>query len=103
MRTRRLIILVAAFTLLATACGGGGSDEPSGAVAVGDDTSSGAEPAADDTSSGAEPASPSPETATTSTDLPDVEVVDVNTGETLNLQSLAPSDTPTLLWFWAPH
>lgn len=35
--------------------------------------------------------------------IPDVDVIDVRTGDTVSLQSLAPSDTPLLFWFWAPH
>lgn len=35
--------------------------------------------------------------------IPDVEVIDVRTGQTVSLQSFAPNDTPLLFWFWAPH
>ena len=35
--------------------------------------------------------------------IPDVDVIDVRTGDTVSLQSFAPSDTPLLFWFWAPH
>lgn len=35
--------------------------------------------------------------------LPDVVVNDVGAGGEISLQTLAPSDRPTLLWFWAPH
>jgi ABC-type glycerol-3-phosphate transport system substrate-binding protein len=35
--------------------------------------------------------------------LPDVDVVDVGAGATVNLRSLLPSDRPLLIWFWAPH
>lgn len=47
---------------------------------------------------------PAPETSTGSTpsDLPDVTVVDLAGGE-FRLASLAPSDRPIVLWFWAPH
>ena len=41
--------------------------------------------------------------ASSQSDLPAVEVVDVVTGESFELTELAPSDRPTLLWFWAPH
>jgi len=37
------------------------------------------------------------------TDLPAIDTIDVRTGDTVNLQSLVPSDKPLLLWFWAPH
>lgn len=36
--------------------------------------------------------------------FPDVDVLDIPTGETVNLKAeLAGGDTPVLLWFWAPH
>ena len=35
--------------------------------------------------------------------LPNVEVVDVGSGESIVLSSLAPADRPILAWFWAPH
>ena len=45
-----------------------------------------------------ESAAPAPES-----DLPSVDLVDVSTGNTVNLASFAPSDRPLVLWFWAPH
>lgn len=36
-------------------------------------------------------------------DLPDVTMLRVSTGEELRLSSLAPASRPLLLWFWAPH
>ncbi|MEX2586700.1 MAG: hypothetical protein WD602_01730 [Actinomycetota bacterium] len=35
--------------------------------------------------------------------LPEVAVLDVDTGDTVNLGSLVPAPRPILLWFWAPH
>jgi len=35
--------------------------------------------------------------------VPAVDVVDVRTGDTVNLGSVVPSDKPVLLWAWAPH
>lgn len=35
--------------------------------------------------------------------FPDVEVIEIATGESVNLQSLGVIDRPVLLWFWAPH
>lgn len=35
--------------------------------------------------------------------LPSVTVIDVVSGESLVLSSLAPADRPILAWFWAPH
>lgn len=36
-------------------------------------------------------------------DVPDLDMVSVYTGETVNLQSLVSGETPLLFWFWAPH
>jgi hypothetical protein len=35
--------------------------------------------------------------------FPDVDVIEIATGETVNMQSLVAIDRPVLLWFWAPH
>ncbi len=36
--------------------------------------------------------------------FPDIDVVEITTGGSLNLkQELAGGDRPVLLWFWAPH
>jgi len=35
-------------------------------------------------------------------DLPDVEMINLNTGETVQFASYTPSDRPIVLWFWAP-
>ncbi len=35
--------------------------------------------------------------------LPAIDVVNVQTSETVNLSSLTPAERPILLWFWAPH
>lgn len=36
-------------------------------------------------------------------DLPSVTVLDVASGESVDLRSLAPAPLPMLVWFWAPH
>ena len=36
-------------------------------------------------------------------EIPDVDMIDVSSGATVNLQSLAAGDEPLLFWFWAPH
>ena len=52
----------------------------------------------------AESAPPAPATAPADrNELPAVNVVDVASGESLLLSSLAPADRPILVWFWAPH
>ncbi len=81
----RLLAWAAAVALVAAACGS-------------DDAATVAEPIA------AEPgvaASDAP--AAAAGDMPDLDMVSVYTGETVNLQSLVSGETPTLLWFWAPH
>lgn len=35
--------------------------------------------------------------------VPKVAVLDVGTGDTVDLGSLVPAQRPILLWFWAPH
>lgn len=37
------------------------------------------------------------------TDLPDVSLVDVASGEKVRLRSLLPTPLPLLVWAWAPH
>jgi len=41
--------------------------------------------------------------AATDVFVPSVEVIDVDSEETLDLQSLVPAEQPVLLWAWAPH
>ena len=36
-------------------------------------------------------------------DIPDIEMIDVASDETVSLLSLADGKRPVLLWFWAPH
>ena len=38
-----------------------------------------------------------------SDDVPDLELIDVSTGQPVNLRMLVPAETPLLFWFWAPH
>jgi hypothetical protein len=42
-------------------------------------------------------------TLTGESDLPDVEMINLNTGETVQLASYAPAGKPIVLWFWAPY
>ena len=37
------------------------------------------------------------------TDIPDLEFINVSSGELVNLRSFVPSETALLFWFWAPH
>ena len=81
----RLLACAAIVALAAAACGS-------------DDATTTNEPASTgtDVAASAAPASPSG-------DVPDLDMVSVYTGETVNLQSLVSGETPLLLWFWAPH
>lgn len=49
------------------------------------------------------PTAPSERQPAAPTDLPAVSVTDVATGASFELGSLAPADTATLLWLYAPH
>ena len=37
------------------------------------------------------------------TDVPAQEMIDLRTGDAVNLQDFVDGTTPLLLWFWAPH
>lgn len=78
----RVLASIALVGLLAAACGGGSSDDQVSVAVT-------AAPASADT--------------TPTSLLPNVDVVRVDTGESVNLSSLAPTDRPMVLWFWAPH
>ena len=36
-------------------------------------------------------------------EIPDIDLIDVTSGATVNLRSVADGDNPLLFWFWAPH
>lgn len=77
-----LLATLLALTLGAAACGGSDSTSNLAAAPAGD------EPAA---------------AASAVNQLPDVDVIDVASGDEINLAGFAPSDKPIVLWFWAPH
>ncbi len=82
-RRRSIISVVLAVSLLLASCG---ADQPGETAAI----------------------TPPPSSAGTggeATNLfPDLDVVSVATGESLNLKAeLSGGDLPVLLWFWAPH
>ena len=56
----------------------------------------------EEAATGADAAAPDA-AASAAGDVPDLDMVSVYTGETVNLQSLVSGETPLLLWFWAPH
>ncbi|MCP5026688.1 MAG: hypothetical protein GY929_10435 [Actinomycetia bacterium] len=110
MRHRPLSMLMAG-SLVVAACGAsGGADstntQPAGApITLPRDKAT--EPATGNTtmSDGAGVEAPTnPTEAPPPTNLfPDVEVIEIATGEPVNLRSLGAVDRPVLLWFWAPH
>lgn len=94
MAPTRLLLVSAALSISAVACASPDVDTVAGKAGVVSTTST--------------PATSPPTSAVeggdgTVTDLPDVEVVALASGDTVDLQSLAVAGKPTLLWFWAPH
>jgi len=49
-----------------------------------------------------EPADITPGPIVVSADVPDYDMIDVHTGETVNLRSVVKGDKPLLFWFWSP-
>ncbi|MEM7286348.1 MAG: hypothetical protein AAF480_08360 [Actinomycetota bacterium] len=125
-RTPRLAALGLSTALIAAACGAGDSQQTTAAVPDLDEAelpvqspATEEEPTSEPTAAEAEPAeataAPS-ETAAASepedepaaepageNQLPEVEVVDLASGDNVLLSSFAPADRPIVLWFWAPH
>ena len=72
----RKTALALAIVFGATACGGGGGTPAPAPIAV---------------------------ESVDGSSLPAVSMVNVATGESVNLASFGEGDKPLLLWFWAPH
>ena len=86
-RSRLAAVLVGSVFALA-ACGGSeSSSEPAGSTLPPPPDAVEVDPAAD----------------TAANQLPDVVVDDIAAGNKVNVRNLAPTDTPILLWMWAPH
>lgn len=130
-RARRLRLFAGgliAVGLAAAACGGGSASEgaeasgssstsaaggadsgPTTAPAAtaadseagGEEAGGGGAAAAED--SGGDGTGTSSAAVAVSADVPDLEMVDVATGDSVRLVSLVTGDKPLLLWFWAPH
>ena len=95
MPGRRLALLVAALLVVAAACGG----DPAATTTTPSTPPADTEPptsAPDDTSTTRQP-------ATSTADLPAIDVVELSSGDSVPLTSLATPGRPSLLWFWAPH
>ncbi|MCP3854068.1 MAG: hypothetical protein GY745_09400 [Actinomycetia bacterium] len=106
---RRTILIFTAGSLVLAACGGSsggdeGAAEPATApVTLPRTTEAGEAGQVGPTTSAATPA-PTEAAADPVLNLfPDVDVIEIATGETINLLSLIAIDQPVLLWFWAPH
>ncbi len=88
----RAVVIGLGMALVLAACGGdtgadaGGPAAPASTSSPPAPTSAGEAPATDGT-----------------IDLPNIEVVQLATGDAVPLRSLAEPGRPTLLWFWAPH
>jgi hypothetical protein len=124
---RRLAIALSALALVATACAGEGtattiagsegesnpptSQADGGLETRGSITEAEVPPTTDAPSATDPPSAQGSEAPVTSaaedptppSDLPDVPLIDLATGAEFSVASLVPSDTPILLWFWAPH
>lgn len=113
----RLVALVFAVAALTAACGAGTSNEASFGESVEGVTSQsgGSQAGSSQSSAGSEAAGVADTDVDAVDDLsspssvpthlfPDMDVIDIQTGATINLAAeLAGGDTPILLWFWAPH
>ena len=75
------------------------SESPTAAEAAPD-----AEPAANDSAVGDGAADAGTAVAPVDPgDVPDFEMINIQTGAPVNLQSVVDGSTPLLFWFWAPH
>lgn len=110
----RLLLITAAVLLFASACGESGETTTASSAGNGSGSSPAVAPSPETAApaNGPAPATePAPASApseaanapTAENELPDVQVVDIATGNSVNLRSFAPSATPIVLWFWAPH
>ena len=97
---KTLLAAIVFLALFAVACSGDPADQ-AGTSASPVEHSPASASAAPSASNEAEVADLS--AAPIATDLPAIDTIDVRTGDTVNLQSLVPSEKPLLLWFWAPH
>ena len=81
----RFLVWATVLGLAAAACGSGDASTATESASTATDTAAADSP------------------ASAAGDVPDLDMVSVYTGETVNLQSLVSGQTPLLLWFWAPH
>ncbi|MBT8203251.1 MAG: hypothetical protein KJO87_08105 [Acidimicrobiia bacterium] len=104
----RRLIFIAAFALIAAACGSGESavtfESPvdSGGTSNTTTTTPVFDEADDPPNDSTTTVAPTAPTDLADSDYPDVVVADLAGGE-VNLKELVLEDEPVLLWFWAPH
>lgn len=100
----RLLVCVAVLAVAAAACG---SDDPVTFMETTDPEAPVEREESPTTSTAA--ADPSETAGTDSAvaagpgDVPDLQMINVHTGTTVDLQSVVDGQTPLLFWFWAPH
>ena len=94
-----------ALALTAAACGSSGADTTAAAPTVTASETSDAEAPVTDAGADTDTDEPSSDAAVPDlSNYPALAVTDVSSGETVELASvIAASETPVLLWFWAPH
>ncbi len=108
-RGRAFIAFSIGGALVVSACGGGSTATDSATSATEVEATSTTEAATTSTSAADAAASSVTESSAADTEpvenlFPDLEVVDLADGETINLAAeLGGGDRPVLLWFWAPH
>ena len=99
----RWSLLAAIVMIVAVACGDGGTGQMDVNSLLED---SPGEPGHDHTSEGVGQRSDDGSDMSlinTTGDVPDLDMIDVSTGATVNLQSLVDNTKPLLFWFWTPH
>jgi len=84
-----LVALIVGIVVILASCGGGDSSAGTAPETAADPTGT-----ADNATQDA---------AADSGGLPSVPLLAVPSGETVDLASFAPSSSPLVLWFWAPH
>jgi hypothetical protein len=101
---RRLALLSSAAALLTITACGTGEGEQVGAGLTTLQTSESTPPIEGSTSTTTDGEVTSGAVNVAENLFPDIDVVEVSTGASLNLkQELSGGDRPVLLWFWAPH
>lgn len=106
VRPRRTAAIGFAVTLAVAACGG--SDEPALDAGAGDTSApapsapTSSESGSDSTGGPSTPSEPSTGLTVADIDVPDVEVLSVPSGESVNVAEIALGQD-TLFWFYAPH